>query len=158
MSDPWAGCICPFEIKELGRLHGVSMGKGRVRVSTSPSCPVHGTAVVEGWQGHTEQSWRDADKSQTLIPEPVPDRHQDDGGKHIFTITVTVRGATASPNMDDIAIPFTVTERAWNLADAVRQAAERPFADWCHEKVVAERNADHERALMDARRWGQRKS
>lgn len=37
-----------------------------------------GRPIVEGWQGHTQRSWRGADQSQTLVPEPVdhPGRHR----------------------------------------------------------------------------------
>lgn len=35
------GCTCPTEWKGLGRLYGVSMGKGWVRMSTDPNCPHH---------------------------------------------------------------------------------------------------------------------
>lgn len=38
-------CPCPTEYASLGILHGVSMGKGWVRVSTDPVCPYHGEAV-----------------------------------------------------------------------------------------------------------------
>jgi hypothetical protein len=40
----WLGiedCPCPFEWKGLGTLHGVSLGKGWVRVGTSASCRHH---------------------------------------------------------------------------------------------------------------------
>lgn len=35
-------CTCPREIRPLGRLYGVSMGKGWVRLDTDFRCPVHG--------------------------------------------------------------------------------------------------------------------
>lgn len=34
-------CTCPHGIRALGRLHGVDMGRGRVRLSTAKDCPVH---------------------------------------------------------------------------------------------------------------------
>lgn len=39
------GCTCPTEYRGLGILHGVSMGKGWVRMSTDPACPHHGEDV-----------------------------------------------------------------------------------------------------------------
>lgn len=41
----WLGmpeCTCPTEWRALGVLHGVSMGKGWIRMSTDPRCPHHG--------------------------------------------------------------------------------------------------------------------
>jgi hypothetical protein len=35
-------CTCPYEYKGLGRLYGVSMGKGWVRMTDEPNCPDHG--------------------------------------------------------------------------------------------------------------------
>lgn len=35
-------CICRHERKGLGRLYGVSMGDGWVRVDTVRTCPHHG--------------------------------------------------------------------------------------------------------------------
>lgn len=35
-------CPCPSEHRGLGRLYGVSMGKGWVRMDTDPECPHHG--------------------------------------------------------------------------------------------------------------------
>lgn len=40
LHDP--NCICPRAIRSLGRLYGISMGKGWVRLDTDPKCPVHG--------------------------------------------------------------------------------------------------------------------
>lgn len=37
-------CTCEHAWKSLGRLYGVSMGKGWVRLTTDPDCPHHGTA------------------------------------------------------------------------------------------------------------------
>jgi len=34
-------CTCHYEIQSLGRLYGIGMGKGWVRLSTDPSCPHH---------------------------------------------------------------------------------------------------------------------
>lgn len=47
MSQPGAGpftdpaCTCPHEEQSLGRLDGISMGRGIVRLSTTPDCPIH---------------------------------------------------------------------------------------------------------------------
>ena len=37
-------CTCRFEYRSLGRLHGSSMGKGWVRMTTEPDCPEHGAS------------------------------------------------------------------------------------------------------------------
>ena len=34
-------CTCPHGWRSYGRLYGVSMGKGWVRLSTTPNCPEH---------------------------------------------------------------------------------------------------------------------
>ena len=34
-------CPCPYEYKNLGKLYGISMGKGWVRTGTDPHCPHH---------------------------------------------------------------------------------------------------------------------
>lgn len=36
------GCTCPSAYKSLGRLYGISMGMGWVRLTTDPKCPHHG--------------------------------------------------------------------------------------------------------------------
>ena len=38
-------CKCEHSWKSLGRLHGVSCGKGWVRMTTNPECPHHGKDV-----------------------------------------------------------------------------------------------------------------
>jgi hypothetical protein len=40
----------------LGRLHGIDMGKGRVRLSTHPRCPVHALCLHYTKQVRAEQS------------------------------------------------------------------------------------------------------
>jgi hypothetical protein len=35
------GCTCPYQWKGLGRLYGISMGEGWVRMRDDPACPVH---------------------------------------------------------------------------------------------------------------------
>jgi hypothetical protein len=35
-------CPCPSEWRSLGRLYGISMGKGWVRMSADPACRHHG--------------------------------------------------------------------------------------------------------------------
>lgn len=34
-------CRCDFDYRSLGKLHGINMGKGWVRITTHPKCPVH---------------------------------------------------------------------------------------------------------------------
>lgn len=34
-------CICPWGIRSLGKLYGISMGRGWVRLDTTPGCPHH---------------------------------------------------------------------------------------------------------------------
>ena len=43
MTDSYlhADCKCQFEERSLGRLNGISMGVGLVRISTHPRCPAH---------------------------------------------------------------------------------------------------------------------
>lgn len=43
-------CTCPFAIRPYGRLYGVSMGTGPVRLSTTKDCPTHDTC--KGWTSH----------------------------------------------------------------------------------------------------------
>ncbi len=42
-----AECICPHGERSLGTLHGVRMGRGVVRLSTTPGCPEHDSC--HGW-------------------------------------------------------------------------------------------------------------
>lgn len=42
------GCTCKFGERPLGRLYGVSMGKGMVRLTTAKDCPVHREHPFEG--------------------------------------------------------------------------------------------------------------
>lgn len=42
-----AECVCPHGERSLGRLHGVSMGRGIVRLSTTKGCPEHD--ACHGW-------------------------------------------------------------------------------------------------------------
>ena len=35
------GCTCSYGERSLGTLYGVSMGRGTVRLTTTPECPVH---------------------------------------------------------------------------------------------------------------------
>jgi hypothetical protein len=46
-------CPCEYAWKSLGRLYGVSFGKGWVRLTTEPDCPHHGAARLSG-HGCTE--------------------------------------------------------------------------------------------------------
>jgi hypothetical protein len=41
--DPAKPCICAHDYRGLGRLYGVTMGKGWVRMTTHPECLHHGT-------------------------------------------------------------------------------------------------------------------
>lgn len=34
-------CTCPHDVRPLGTLYGVNMGRGRVRLSTTAGCPEH---------------------------------------------------------------------------------------------------------------------
>lgn len=40
-------CTCPFAWQQLGRLYGISMGPGWVRLKDTPGCPVHDSC--HGW-------------------------------------------------------------------------------------------------------------
>lgn len=40
-------CTCTYGIRSLGRLYGINMGKGRVRLTTTPDCPEHDSC--HGW-------------------------------------------------------------------------------------------------------------
>ncbi len=35
-------CKCQYAWRSMGRLHGIGMGKGWVRITTHPNCPEHG--------------------------------------------------------------------------------------------------------------------
>lgn len=47
------GCTCEFAMRPLGRLHGVNMGRGPVRLRTAQDCPTHNEHRFEpdseGW-------------------------------------------------------------------------------------------------------------
>lgn len=48
----WLGltdCPCDFAWKSLGRLDGVGMGHGWVRMNTVRDCPHHGAEAVAAW-------------------------------------------------------------------------------------------------------------
>lgn len=40
-------CLCDFSWIGMGRLHGIDMGKGWVRITTHPKCPQH--ALCRGY-------------------------------------------------------------------------------------------------------------
>ena len=40
------GCTCPLGYRGLGRLYGVSFGKGWVRLDDAPDCPHHGSTAT----------------------------------------------------------------------------------------------------------------
>jgi hypothetical protein len=74
------------------------------------------------------------------------------GGKHTFKITVVMRGDGA----DYEGRITTVTEKAYSLRDALKQAIERPLKDWFEDDIREEqyldreeRNRDHEEALRE---------
>jgi hypothetical protein len=37
-----AECTCPHGVRPLGKLHGIQMGQGIVRLDTDPACQEHG--------------------------------------------------------------------------------------------------------------------
>lgn len=39
----WPRCTCSYEWKPLGRLYGIGMGVGWVRLDTDTDCPRHGS-------------------------------------------------------------------------------------------------------------------
>lgn len=65
------------------------------------------------------------------------------GGKHTFKISVVIRGSGA----DYEGVLTTVEEKAFNLRDALQQAAARPMRDYFEDDITEERNKDHEEAL-----------
>lgn len=40
-TGPEGGCTCRWSEGSYGRLDGVDMGRGPVRLTTTPGCPVH---------------------------------------------------------------------------------------------------------------------
>lgn len=50
-----ADCKCEHAKRPLGRLHGVNMGKGWVRITTHPDCRYHGTAAEKERAKRTKQ-------------------------------------------------------------------------------------------------------
>lgn len=40
-SPRWDDCTCRHGERPLGRLHGIDMGRGIVRLGTTPNCPRH---------------------------------------------------------------------------------------------------------------------
>lgn len=51
-------CTCRHAEASLGRLHGVSMGRGTVRIGTTPGCPEHDTCrgFTKGYRAE-QPSW-----------------------------------------------------------------------------------------------------
>lgn len=45
-------CGCPYEWKSLGKLYGISMGEGWVRLGDAPGCAEH--------RGTDDPPWREA--------------------------------------------------------------------------------------------------
>lgn len=53
-------CTCTYGIRPLGILYRVNMGKGRVRLTTTPDCPEHD--ACHGWtkaKRAAQPSWSD---------------------------------------------------------------------------------------------------
>lgn len=46
------GCKCEYAWKGLGMLEGINMGKGWVRITTHPHCPVHGDKAQAHFKKH----------------------------------------------------------------------------------------------------------
>jgi hypothetical protein len=42
LNPDFGDCTCPHAYKSLGKLYGISMGKGWVRLIDDPDCPEHG--------------------------------------------------------------------------------------------------------------------
>lgn len=81
-----------------------------------------------------------------MIEEPWLQERRDfplGGGKHTFRVSVVMRGDGANYE----GTLTTVTEKAYNLHDALCQAAERPLGDWFEDDIRRMRNRDHEAAL-----------
>ena len=49
-------CKCDHAVRGLGTLHGINMGKGWVRITTHPACPVH--ALCQGYTKEAEAEYR----------------------------------------------------------------------------------------------------
>ena len=49
-------CSCPHAVRNLGRLHGVSMGKGWVRLTDDPSCPLHPPVGRRNWLASADRT------------------------------------------------------------------------------------------------------
>lgn len=47
-----ANCLCEHAERPLGKLHGINMGRGRVRITTHPDCPYHGTKAQAFFDKH----------------------------------------------------------------------------------------------------------
>ena len=76
-----------------------------------------------------------------MSAQPIPCAEVDT--RHIFTISVAISGAKSDWTSD----PCTVVEKAYCLADALRQAVDRPLTDWFAEEMALERESDHVEAL-----------
>lgn len=66
-------CLCPWAYKSLGKLYGIMMGEGWVRMSTVDACPHHGTAAQSFYKTYKrwpKPSERAADPSPS---EPTKD-------------------------------------------------------------------------------------
>jgi hypothetical protein len=59
---PSRECTCPRDERSLGSLYGISMGRGRVRLSTTAGCPEHDschgyTAAVRAARPSWSRPW-----------------------------------------------------------------------------------------------------
>ena len=54
--DPDGGCsgccLCDHAERPLGKLHGINMGKGVVRITTHDDCPIHGLEAQAHFDKH----------------------------------------------------------------------------------------------------------
>lgn len=68
MSSYDRDCTCPHEERPLGRLHGVNMGRGMLRIATTPGCPEH-----DSCRGYTK-AYRAADPRGRYLYCPIHTR------------------------------------------------------------------------------------
>lgn len=48
-------CKCDYAVRSLGRVDGINMGKGWVRMTTHPACPEH--ALCQGYTKASEAAY-----------------------------------------------------------------------------------------------------
>ncbi len=68
-------CTCRHAEASLGRLHGVSMGRGVVRIGTTPNCPVHDACrhFTKAYRAAITESWRKNPFCPKHPKKPCPD-------------------------------------------------------------------------------------